>query len=170
LHILIAENFLKHYFFIKYFLNYEASKLQYNTVWRRQSSAYAQEKIWIFVHNSFLFMFCSSKLSWIKLPWVVWQFWIEFKIANYSSNEIVDIILVLRQAERNYRKTENIIDIFLDDKCKTMQRILLWEHTRSSRKNHKRNSEQGVDNSSIFAILTIVNKILIFYVEKCNVI
>jgi len=79
---------------------------------------------------------------------------LEFKIVNYSSNEIVDIILVLDRF--NYRRTKKLhYNRYRCPNAIQIKKILLREHTRIRRRNRK-NTEQDID-PLLLAVLEMLN-------------
>jgi len=83
-------------------------------------------------------------------------------MAAYSSNEIIDIILVLDEAGRNYCKAERLyLNRYLfrrHPNAMQIRRILLREHRRIRKKNRKQiNAEDDVNDPRVLAVLAMIN-------------
>ena len=87
-------------------------------------------------------------------------FKIFFKIATYSSNKIIDIILVFGEAGQNYYRAERLYrNRYLFRHPSVMiRRILLWERRRIRKRNRKQiNAEDDVNDPRILAVLAMIN-------------
>jgi len=83
-------------------------------------------------------------------------------MAAYSSTEIVDIILVLDEAERNYCRAErlygNRYPFRRHSNAMQIRRILLRERRRIYKRNRKQiNVEDDVSNPRVLAVLAMIN-------------
>jgi len=83
-------------------------------------------------------------------------------MAAYSSNEIVDIILVLGEAGRNYCKAEglyrNRYPFRRYPNAMQIRRILLRERRRIRKRNRKQiNAEDDVNDPRVLAVLAMIN-------------
>jgi len=133
--------------FITYFPSYGAWKLQYR---RRYPYTHAHLRVYphclTYAHahkiesnpsqlndSNFLFFFFHIAFSFNFFT-LVGFFKSFFKMAAYSSNEIVDIILVLDEARRNYCRAErlyrNRYSFRRHPHAMQIRRILLREHRR----------------------------------------
>jgi len=83
-------------------------------------------------------------------------------MAAYSSNEIVDIILVLGETGRNYCKAEglyrNRYPFRRYPNAMQIRRILLRERRRIRKRNRKQiNAEDDVNDPRVLAVLAMIN-------------
>jgi len=83
-------------------------------------------------------------------------------MAAYSSNEIVDIILVLSEAGRNYCRAErlycNKYPFRRHPNAIQIRRILLREGRRIRKRNRKQiNAENDVNDLRVLAVLAMIN-------------
>jgi len=83
-------------------------------------------------------------------------------MAAYSSNEVVDIIFVFGEAERNYCRAErfyhNKYSFRRHPNAMQIRRILLRERRRIRKRNRKQiNTEDDVNDPRVLAVLAMIN-------------